>query len=66
MMTRVDKRTARRAYDNGETIHLEPSKVFTINYFLKSSWLVDFDTLVKMFMTYNCDEKRGKKVHYYI
>lgn len=69
MYTRINRRTARKLYDNGMTIYLLPSKAAIGSIWicpLPISGQSDFDKKVNAYQYYNCNKEVGKRVHYYV
>lgn len=80
--TRVSKKTARKLYDEGQTVRICPCKVNPANKFYPLSldinkedkfdvepfdWELKFDTRVNRFEYYNCQyNELGKYSAYYV
>lgn len=70
----IQKRTARKLYNDGVTIYLHPSKMRFDNAWQSpmpanknqntSNWT--FDLLCADYKYYNCDNERGKTVHFFV
>lgn len=72
-MTKVDKSTARKAFNNGQLVHVVPSKANPNSIWFRDCMIVisklrtpDFDAIVEKFQYYNCNAQLGKRVAYYI
>lgn len=72
-MTKVSKAAARKAFNNGEYVHLVPSKANPASMWFRDSMIVisklrtpDFDAIIEKFQYYNCNAQLGKRVAYYI
>jgi len=77
-MKKVNKTVARKAYDNGQKVVMNPCKLAFPNFW--STWSTicivdkthdylspaDFDTIVKYFEYYNCTYETGCYAHFYI
>ena len=70
--TRVQKRTARRLYNEGRTIYALPCNMHPDNVWQAPAPLppaddpTDFGKVTNVFEYYNCDAERGKYTAYYI
>jgi hypothetical protein len=70
-LIKVDKRTASKEYNKGNTIHLLPSKAVP-----GSIWITpvsinkqcgkSFDALINEYSYYNCSKETGLRINYYI
>ena len=70
-LIKVDKRTARKEYDNGNTIYLLPSKaapgsVWITPVAVSNKSNRNFDTVINEYTYYNCNKETGLRVNYYI
>lgn len=68
---RVDKRVARRLYNEGQNIYLVPCKcnvhsMFTLRTADYMEKAYSFDTVVNEFEWYNCDSERGNYTMFFI
>lgn len=71
----INKTSARKRFENGETIYFTPSKMlfdnpwqYPVNVQKKDRWFKDysFDTICNYFENYNCDAERGKYIHFFV
>lgn len=71
----VDKRTARKLYDKGETVYFLPSNMMFGNvwqYPMPASkdgfsyQGYSFDSVCSSFAIYNCDNYRGRYIHFFV
>lgn len=72
-MKKVNKSVARKAFNNGEIVHVVPCKANPASMWFRGSMIVisklrtpDFDAIVEKFQYYNCNAQLGKRVAYYI
>jgi hypothetical protein len=72
-MTKVNKAQARKAFNNGQLVHVVPSKANPQSVWFRDCMIVisklrtpDFDLIVQRFQYYNCNNQLGKRVAYYI
>ena len=72
-MKKVNKAVARKAFNNGEVVHIVPCKVNPDSMWFRDSMIVvnklrtpDFDSIVSKFEYYNCNYGMGKRAAYYI
>lgn len=72
-MKKVNKSVARKAFNNGEIVHVVPCKANPASMWFRDSMIVisklrtpDFDAIVEKFQYYNCNAQLGKRVAYYI
>lgn len=67
---RINKRTARRHYNNGESIIIVPVKCYTEVFAFETkenyNKIRTFDNLVNEFEYYNCNHECGYYAAYYI
>ena len=67
---RVSKRTARRHYNNGESIIILPVKCYTEMFAFETkenyNKVKDFDQLVNEFEYYNCNHECGYYAAFYV
>ena len=71
---RVDKRVARRLFDEGTTLYLTPCRCAVTSMFTvkvgKDWWGVEedrtFDSLVNEFEYYNCNAELGRYTMYFV
>ncbi len=73
VVEKITKQRAKRLYEDGEEVYLQPS-----NMPFDSMWMrplnisfytcegADFDFILNEFRYYNCDNVRGKYIHFYI
>ena len=71
----INKTSARKRFENGETIYFHPSKMRFDNPWQNpvdvqknGRWFKDysFDTICNYFENYNCDSERGKYIHFFV
>ena len=72
-MTKVNKAAARKAFNNGQFVHVVPNKANPNSIWFRDCMIVisklrtpDFDAIVEKFQYYNCNNQLGKRVAYYI
>ena len=72
-MKKVNKSVARKAFNNGEVVHIVPCKANPESMWFRDSMIVinklrtpDFDSIVEKFEYYNCNYGMGKRAAYYI
>ena len=72
-MTKVNKAQARKAFNNGQFVHVVPNKANPNSMWFRDSMIVisklrtpDFDAIIARFEYYNCNNQLGKRVAYYI
>ena len=72
-MTKVNKAQARKAFYNGQLVHVVPSKANPNSIWFRDSMIVisklrtpDFDSIVARFEYFNSNNQMGKRVAYYI
>lgn len=69
-LERVSKRTARRHYNNGESIIILPVKCYTEMFAFETkenyNKVKDFDQLVNEFEYYNCNHECGYYAAFYV
>ena len=71
---RINKKTARNRFAQGETIYIYPSNMnpcsmWTSPYIIHTDYMrdaEDFDNIVTYFEIYNCDNWCGKYASFYI
>lgn len=75
MMQQVQKRTARKLFQEGETIYLLPCNMrfdsvwqspLAISNDVSRSLGYTFDQLCNNYEHYNCDSERGRYVRFYV
>jgi len=70
----IQKRTARKLFYEGETIYLQSSNLHFDNIWQfacdinksRASYGETFDTICNAWVYYNCDNERGKYIHFYV
>lgn len=70
-LIKVDKRTAVREYNSGNTIHLLPSKAAPGSVWISPTSVSNqcdksFEALINEYSYYNCTKETGLRVNYYI
>ena len=72
-MKKVNKAVARKAFNNGQFVHVVPNKVSPNSIWFRDSMIVisklrtpDFDSIVARFEYFNSINQMGKRVAYYI
>ena len=73
-LVRIDKRQARKLYDNGAEVLFVPCNVNPVNSWGLGIWETnnlwgqykDFNTLVMWFEIYNCNSELGNYTAFYI
>ena len=76
-MRKITKAEAKKRYNKGEKIYLNPSKMRVNSFWWSAPSFTkrdeiergndgDFEKLVNAFWYYNCNSEMGKVVHYYI
>lgn len=72
-MKKVNKAVARKAFNNGQFVHVVPNKVNPNSIWFRDSMIVisklrtpDFDSIVARFENFNCNNQMGRRVAYYI
>lgn len=70
-LVKIDKRTATKEYNNGNTIHLLPSKAAPGSIWISPTSVNNqcgksFDALTNEYSYYNCTKETGLRVNYYI
>lgn len=68
---KIDKREARKEYNNGNVVNLLPSKavpgsIWITPVSISNACGKDFDTVVNEYAYYNCSKETGLRVTYYI
>jgi hypothetical protein len=68
----IQKRTAKKLYEAGETIYLQTSNFYPfgiwqslMNVCSRDEVDPDFEYLCNSFRWYNCDNERGRYIHFY-
>ena len=70
-LVKVDKRTASKEYNKGNTIHLLPSKAVPGSIWITPTSVNNqcgksFEALINEYSYYNCNKETGLRVTYYI
>ena len=74
-MKQIDKRVARKAYDAGYTIWLQPSNLIFDNVWhypasvSKNGYSYSgytFEQVCNYYQAFNCDAQRGRYIHFFI
>lgn len=70
-LIKIDKRTAIKEYDKGNTVYLLPSKAVPGSMWITPSSINKqcertFDTLINEYSYYNCSKETGLRVNYYV
>lgn len=71
ILVKVDKRTASKEYNKGNTIYLLPSKALPGSVWITPTSVSNqcgksFDTIINEYSYYNCSKETGLRVTYYI
>lgn len=74
MIQQIQKRTARKLFNDGKTVYLQSSKMRFDNFWQqpadinksRASYGETFDTICNAYEHYNCDNERGKYAHFFV